>query len=137
MRNPDEKPIILDSRPVTETTPVKVAPKQEKEVVKPVSRADTAPIDKVHDKELVRTTEVELKGKQEYEDTANRIDTEKSEKKPSKSKEISAEKLKEMQREEEIAKAKLAMERKKKLAEKSAAKAAVRAQKEAEKKQKE
>ncbi|XP_072950824.1 proton pump-interactor BIP131-like [Typha angustifolia] len=137
MRNPDEKPIILDSRPVTETAPVKVAPKQEKEVVKPVSRADTAPTDKVSDKEIVRTTEVELKGKQEYEDTANRIDTEKSEKKPSKSKEISAEKLKEMQREEEIAKAKLAMERKKKLAEKSAAKAAVRAQKEAEKKQKE
>lgn len=137
MRNPDEKPIILDSRPVTETAPVKVAPKQEKEVVKPVSRVDTAPTDKVSDKEIVRTTEVELKGKQEYEDTANRIDTEKSEKKPSKSKEISAEKLKEMQREEEIAKAKLAMERKKKLAEKSAAKAAVRAQKEAEKKQKE
>ena len=46
-------------------------------------------------------------------------------------------KLKEMKREEEIAKAKLAMERKKKLAEKAAAKAAIRAQKEAEKKLKE
>lgn len=46
-------------------------------------------------------------------------------------------KLKEMKREEEIAKAKAAMERKKKLAEKNAAKAAIKAQKETEKKLKE
>ncbi|KAK4804226.1 hypothetical protein SAY86_004043 [Trapa natans] len=46
-------------------------------------------------------------------------------------------KLKEMRREEEIAKAKAATEKKKKLAEKNAAKAALRAQKEAEKKLKE
>jgi len=43
-------------------------------------------------------------------------------------------KLKEMKREEEIAKAKQAMERKKKLAEKAAARSAIKAQKEAEKK---
>ncbi|KAG2294715.1 hypothetical protein Bca52824_041384 [Brassica carinata] len=43
--------------------------------------------------------------------------------------------VKEMRKQEEIAKAKLAMERKKKLAEKAAAKAAIRAQKEAEKKE--
>lgn len=46
-------------------------------------------------------------------------------------------KLKEMRREEEMAKAKKAMEREKKLAEKHAAKAAIRAPKEAEKKFKE
>lgn len=46
-------------------------------------------------------------------------------------------KLKEMKREEEIAKAKQAMERKKKLAEKAAAKATIKAQKEADKKLKE
>ncbi|XP_048617629.1 proton pump-interactor 1-like [Brassica napus] len=40
-----------------------------------------------------------------------------------------------MRKQEEIAKAKLAMEKKKKLAEKAAAKAAIRAQKEAEKKE--
>ncbi|KAL0816042.1 hypothetical protein Bca101_072486 [Brassica carinata] len=43
--------------------------------------------------------------------------------------------VKEMRKQEEIAKAKLAMERKKKLAEKAAAKAAIRAQKEPEKKE--
>ncbi|CAF2142715.1 unnamed protein product [Brassica napus] len=43
--------------------------------------------------------------------------------------------VKEMRKQEEIAKAKLAMEKKKKLAEKAAAKAAIRAQKEAEKKE--
>ncbi|TYG71675.1 hypothetical protein ES288_D05G417100v1 [Gossypium darwinii] len=54
-----------------------------------------------------------------------------------KNKEVDAAKLKELKREEEIAKAKQAMERKKKLAEKAAAKAARRAQMEAEKKLKE
>ncbi|KAI6690371.1 hypothetical protein NL676_027199 [Syzygium grande] len=51
--------------------------------------------------------------------------------------EVDPVKMKEMKREEEIAKAKQAMERKKKLAEKNAAKAAIKAQKEAEKKLKE
>lgn len=51
--------------------------------------------------------------------------------------EVDAAKLKEMKREEEMGKAKLAMERKKKLAEKAAVKAAVRAKKEAERKLKE
>ncbi|KAF6141892.1 hypothetical protein GIB67_037860 [Kingdonia uniflora] len=50
---------------------------------------------------------------------------------------VDATKWKEMKREEEIAKAKVALERKKKQAEKSAAKAAIRVQKEAEKKLKE
>ena len=49
---------------------------------------------------------------------------------------VDSEKLKEMKKEEEIAKARLAQERKKRLAEKAAAKAEARAQKEAEKKQK-
>ncbi|RVW21917.1 hypothetical protein CK203_101009 [Vitis vinifera] len=62
---------------------------------------------------------------------------EKHQKGPSLDNEVDAAKLKEMKREEEIAKAKLALERKKKLADKSAAKAAIRAQKEAEKKLKE
>ncbi|KAF2286038.1 hypothetical protein GH714_009851 [Hevea brasiliensis] len=51
--------------------------------------------------------------------------------------EIDEAKLKELKREEEMAKAKQALERKKKLADKAAAKAAIRAQKEAEKKLKE
>ncbi|KAK5793083.1 hypothetical protein PVK06_034219 [Gossypium arboreum] len=55
----------------------------------------------------------------------------------SSNKEVDAAKQKEMKREEEIAKAKQALERKKKQAEKAATKAAIRAQKEAEKKLKE
>ncbi|KAJ4897999.1 Proton pump-interactor 2 [Raphanus sativus] len=51
--------------------------------------------------------------------------------------EVDEETMKEMKREEQLEKAKLAMERKKKLQEKAAAKAALRAQKEAEKKLKE
>ena len=53
---------------------------------------------------------------------------------PTKECEIDLAKLKEMKREEETAKAKQDLERKKKLAEKAAAKVAIRAQKEAKKK---
>ncbi|KAG2309807.1 hypothetical protein Bca4012_085091 [Brassica carinata] len=56
---------------------------------------------------------------------------------PKKEEEVDEETLKERKREEQLEKARLAMERKRKLQEKTAAKAAIRAQKEAEKKLKE
>ncbi|XP_072982540.1 proton pump-interactor BIP131-like [Typha latifolia] len=136
MRNPDEKHIMETQQAlVLETTPAKVNVKQAKNIVNPISRADTASIDKIHDQEIAKVAEADLKSKKAHSDnTANSHDTENSQKESRKSKEIDAEKLREMKREEDIAKSKLGMERKKKLAEKSAAKAAARAQKEADKK---
>ncbi|KAJ6811762.1 proton pump-interactor 1 [Iris pallida] len=143
MRNPDEKPIIVESPPAMklEAAPLKVTPKQVKEVAKPpvpVDTISTKKADPVSTKneqggELIKSIEADSGGKakgKESEDTGKTPEDESS----SKSKEIDPAKLKEMKREEEIAKAKLAMERKKKMADKAAAKAVARAQKEAEKK---
>ncbi|XP_072980914.1 proton pump-interactor BIP131-like [Typha angustifolia] len=137
MRNPDEKHIMETQQAlVPETTPAKVTVKQAKKIVNlEISRADTASIDKIHDQEIAKVAEADLKSKKAHSDnTANSHDTENSQKESRKSNEIDAEKLRETKREEDIAKSKLGMERKKKLAEKSAAKAAARAQKEADKK---
>lgn len=122
MRGPDEKPLVTPEAPApatveTEVKPLKQQPKEDikasSQDVKPNQKAKRVDIDDA-----------------EYEIPA----IEKSRKESSAEKKVDEEKLKEIKREEEIAKAKLAMERKKKLAEKAAAKAAVRAQKEAEKK---
>ncbi|XP_073109021.1 proton pump-interactor BIP131 [Elaeis guineensis] len=141
MRNPDEKPIILEATPPTESetmTPLKANAKRAKEAVKSAARPDAASTQKAHNEKIIEPIQVEPRGKVgDLEDIKDNDGTEKSQKELSKSYEIDAAKLKEMKREEEIAKAKLAMERKKKLAEKAAARAAARAHKEAEKKLKE
>ncbi|XP_068639676.1 proton pump-interactor 1-like [Aristolochia californica] len=130
MRNPDEKSLI-EVQPIqaeAQTAPVKATPKKTKE--------EAAPPLEIQQKESTKkVNEAETKGKvDDLADTGKSLGSEKSQKESSVSNVIDPEKLKEMKREEEIAKAKLAQERKKKLAEKAAAKAAIRVQKEAEKK---
>ncbi|XP_062168827.1 proton pump-interactor 1-like isoform X2 [Alnus glutinosa] len=139
MRNPDEKPlVVLEETTSSETeTAAKASVKQLKEDSKSPSQ-DTLPIQKAQKEaknvatdskssvEHIKVEDKEISGLEKpQKDT------------PVKDNEVDAAKLKEMKREEEIAKAKQAMERKKKLAEKAAAKAAIRVQKEAEKKLKE
>ncbi|XP_020108858.1 proton pump-interactor 1-like [Ananas comosus] len=142
MRNPNEKPIILEVQQATvpDTTPAKKTINQAKKDPQPIpTRVDTAFNEKVVDKV---TTSKLVEAPAKIKTTSPEVnvdshDNEKSRKEPLKASEMDAEKLRELKREEEIAKAKLAEERKKKLAEKSAAKAAARAQKEADKKFKE
>lgn len=140
MRNPDEKPIIAqETRQSTEAevAPIKSTAKQTKEAAGPISRADSASTEKLRDKEIAKVTEVDSKEKKgNLEDTVKSHDAEKTQKELPKKPEIDAETLKQMKRDEQIAKNKLALERKKKLAEKSAAQAAAKAQKEVEKRQK-
>ncbi|XP_020223585.1 proton pump-interactor 1 [Cajanus cajan] len=133
MRNPDEKPLLEEPKPAEPEILPKTVPKQPKEDPKP-SPQEALPAQKESEskaralkskpdnkaKDLAETDEYEFENPQKEA--------------PAKDPEIDPAKLKEMKREEEIAKAKLALERKKKLAEKAAAKAALRAQKEAEKK---
>jgi len=146
MRNPDEKPIIEPQpRNELEAAPMKITANQIESAMKITAnrtesahapRHDTVLTDMVEEK-IPKPNEVEPRGKPtrlaSIDDT-NEIGESKELPKPI---EINVAKLKAMKREEEIAKAKLAMERKRKLAEKAAAKAAARAQKEAEKKIKE
>jgi hypothetical protein len=133
IRSPDEKPILAEPKPAeSEPLPKSIA-KQPKEEPKP-SPAETLPTQKE-----TKTKGKDLKTKSDNKDLATTDDDyefENPHKETSvvKEPEIDPAKLKEMKREEEIAKAKLAAERKKKLAEKAAAKAALKAQKEAEKK---
>lgn len=143
MRNPDEKPIISEA-PATrdvENLPAKVNAKQassakeakEDKLVPP--QQDVISNKKVQDTNIKKSPEVESRGKVgDPVGTGDSYTPEKSQKEPPKPTENDVAKLKEIKREEEIAKAKLALERKKKQAEKAAAKAVVRAQKEAEKK---
>lgn len=138
MRNPDEKPLVLleePARPQVETS-AKTHPKQVKEETKS-PLVDALPTKKVQKE--VKTKAADSKSSTEHIDVADKdIVFEKLPKEtPVRQNEVDAAKLKEIKREEEIVKAKLAMERKKKLSEKAAAKAAIRAQKEAEKKNKE
>ncbi|EOY13018.1 Proton pump interactor 1 isoform 3 [Theobroma cacao] len=139
IRNPDEKPLVVPEAPLpseTETIP-KAVVKQPKEEIKSSPQPDIKLTKKVQ-------KDAETKVMESKSSAENGIVAEKEisgsgklQKDTSADKEVDAAKLKEMKREEEIAKAKQAMERKKKLAEKAAAKAAIRAQKEAEKKLKE
>ncbi|CAL1386295.1 unnamed protein product [Linum trigynum] len=119
IRNPDEKPIAVVTRlPPSQDEPLVKPPK-------PAAKKESLPAKTVQKKtEQLEEVEEEVAG---LEKTQEKISP------PP----VDPAKLKEMKREEEIAKAKLAMERKKKLAEKAAAKAAKRAEKEAEKKLKE
>ncbi|KAK1284881.1 Proton pump-interactor 1 [Acorus calamus] len=129
MRNPDEKPILA----------AEVPPPKESETpaIKANSRRpiETASVQKTQKEETNKPEDSGMKAKAAVpEATEDSIVVEKPQQQPPP--EIDTAKLKELKREEELAKAKQALERKKKLAEKTAAKAAARAQKEAEKKQK-
>ncbi|XP_027340030.1 proton pump-interactor 1-like isoform X2 [Abrus precatorius] len=131
MRNPDEKPLLEEPKPVETEAVSKVIPKQPKEDPKP------PPQENLTTQKESKNKGRELKSKQENKDSAesDEYEFENTKKEtPAKEPEVDPAKLKEIKREEEIAKAKQALERKKKLAEKAAAKAALRAQKEAEKK---
>ena len=133
MRNLNERPILPGAQPGNESerAPMKVSAKQTKEEVLPPSQLDTVSVPRAQDEVIIKSTEVQPRGKSgRTEDIDDTYAIGKSQKELAKPNEIDAEKLKEMKREEEIAKAKMAIERKKKLVEKAAAKAAVRAQKE-------
>ncbi|AES92637.1 putative proton pump-interactor [Medicago truncatula] len=134
VRNPDEKPLREELKPAAELEALpKAVAKQPKEEPKP-SPVETLPAQK-----QTKTKSKDLKTKSDNKDLEAINDDYEFE---NPHKEISAAKvpkidpakLKQMKREEEIAKAKLAAERKKKLAEKAADKAALKTQKEAEKK---
>ncbi|OVA07750.1 hypothetical protein BVC80_8961g8 [Macleaya cordata] len=137
MRNPDEKPLVSEAPPPSEPeTVVKPNIKRPKEDTKPLPQQEKIPISKVQKEENKKSTVPETSAKaDDLEDKENISVLAKPQKEPAKV--IDEAKLKEMKREEEIAKARMALERKRKLADKAAAKAAVRAQKEAEKKLKE
>ncbi|KAL6655853.1 hypothetical protein ACP70R_006679 [Stipagrostis hirtigluma subsp. patula] len=131
MRNPDEKPIFIETHAPAppaeqEPIPVKLPAKQAKEA--PAPQAAEAPKVEARSKGPVKS----LKGKAALDDDDDyEAEPPKEKQKP---KEADVAKLKEQKRQEEIEKNRLALERKKRQAEKQAAKAAARAQKEAEKK---
>lgn len=148
IRNPDEKPLVVqEARNSYENVTVTKAnikrPTKEDSISSPV----VVPVVEEVTKEAKSKPQKEVKNNKpissgkpmepiELEDKGEFYVSEKVQKDlQKKANEVVDEaKLKEMKREEEIAKAKLALERKKKLAEKAAAKAAIKAQKEAEKK---
>jgi len=132
MRNPDEKPLLEEPKPVE----IGTLPKS---IVKQAEGSKSVPQATVPEQKFQKETKKKGKDLKSNVDSKVLEDDDEYEfemKKETTVKEppINPEKLKEKKREEEIAKAKQASERKKKLAEKAAAKAAIRAQKEAEKK---
>lgn len=148
MRNPDEKPLlVVESTPIEAEVVPRANIKQQDKNVK-LAKEDSHPV-----ASSIQTSQKEKNVKQQKDGTNKKkeavlkptddIDeeeyfvTEKLPKDAPKLSEVDEVKLKEIKREEEMAKARLAQERKKKLAEKAAAKAAVKKQKEAEKKEKE
>lgn len=133
IRNPDEKPLVVLEAPLPPETEVLPKPtvKRPKEDAKHSHQQDVSPAKTVQKE--VSNKVADSKSTSEDFDIADKEYTVPS----PVVEEVDPAKLKEMKREEELAKAKIAMERKKKLAEKAAAKAAIRAQKEAEKKLKE
>ncbi|KAL2483537.1 Proton pump-interactor 1 [Forsythia ovata] len=147
MRNPDEKPLLLVEVPTPSETEVvlKTSGKQppKEDLILP-AQSDASSTKKVqkeknakNEKESNKKTESPLeKMDMEHREEVSRTEKLQKDSLPKRN-EVDEAKLKEMKREEEMGKAKMAMERKKKLAEKAAAKAAIKAQKEAEKKLKE
>ncbi|KAL0754416.1 hypothetical protein Bca101_092084 [Brassica carinata] len=139
--NPEEKPLVAREAPsakaapsVTEVVPKPKAKQQqpkEEEVSAPKPDAAPPVAQKAEKaKEAVKGKKNVVVDDDDEEEEVYGLG------KPQKEEEeVDEATVKEMRKQEEIAKAKLAMERKKKLAEKAAAKAAIRAQKEAEKKE--
>lgn len=133
MRNPNEKLLVeAPVAPAVSEVVAKPVIKRQKEDPKLSTQHETVPSRKAPKEDVTKLPEPEVTKKVD-EDEDNLYTIEKAQESPA----IDPAKLKEMKREEEIAKAKLALERKKKMAEKAAAKAALRAQKDAEKKLKE
>ena len=148
MRNPNEKPLVLIEPPVLSEPEVVAKPKSKELKEEPIAapQKNNSSVQKVakeknnkqqkeENSKVTTGTESTLKPS-DLEDRDGISGLEKQEKVNPPPK-IDEAKLKEIKREEEIAKAKQASERKKKLAEKAAVKAAIKAQKEAEKKLKE
>lgn len=126
MRNPDEKPLLEEPKvAVAEALPKAIA-KQPKEEPKP------SPVETLATQKETKTKGRDSKTKSDNDDYE--FENPHKETPAAKEPDMDPAKAKELKREEEIAKAKLASERKKKLAEKAAVKAALKAQKEAEKK---
>lgn len=140
IRNPNEKPLEFAEEPTEVSKKEKIMKtevKQPKEDSKPPLQYNVAAV-KNNQKEAVKIASdsaatPELKDSKSKEDTEDFVLT-KPEQEAPKVTEVDKEKLKEMKRQEQIEKQKQALERKKKLAEKNAVKAAIKAQKEAEKK---
>jgi len=130
MRNPDEKPLLEEPKPV-ET--VKSSVKPPKEDSKSAAQ-ETVPEQKFQKETKKKGKDSKSNVDNKDSEDADEYEFEMPKETTVKEPPVNQEKLKEMKREEEIAKAKQALERKKKLAVKAAAKAAIRAQKEAEKK---
>ncbi|XP_019443948.1 PREDICTED: proton pump-interactor 1-like [Lupinus angustifolius] len=134
IRNPDEKPLVEVPKPAEAVVLTKTTPKQPKEEPKP-SPPVTLPTPVVEKESKNKGRDSKSKPDSKDLAEADEFEFENPHKEiPIKKPELDPAKLKEIKREEEIAKQKLALERKKKLAEKAAIKAAQRAQKEAEKK---
>lgn len=136
IRNPDEKPlVVLETAVPSAPEPVaKANIKRVKEEPKSTVQKDNLPTQNIQ-KESSKT---DTSASSEHVEVAEEISgLQKHQMNPPAKVEVDEAKLKELRREEEMAKAKQAMERKKKLADKAAAKASIRAQKEAEKKLKE
>lgn len=140
IRNPDEKPLVeAPARPEPERVIAKANVKKAMEEPKAVAAeaVEPLPAKKVQKEKEAANKAAESKPKAKskpiVEDADDFVIGETA-KPAAPKKEVDEAKLKEMKREEEIAKAKQALERKKKLAEKAAFKAAIKAQKEAEKK---
>uniref|UniRef100_A0A2C9W7Z0 Proton pump-interactor 1 n=1 Tax=Manihot esculenta TaxID=3983 RepID=A0A2C9W7Z0_MANES len=136
IRNPDEKPlVVLETAVPSAPEPVaKANIKRVKEEPKSTVQKDNLPTQNIR-KESSKT---DTSASSEHVEVAEEISgLQKHQMNPPAKMEVDEAKLKELRREEEMAKAKQAMERKKKLADKAAAKAFIRAQKEAEKKLKE
>ncbi|XP_019453588.1 PREDICTED: proton pump-interactor 1-like isoform X2 [Lupinus angustifolius] len=127
MRNPDEKPLLEEPKPTENDTLPNGSVEQAKEEGLPNQKVQKETKNRGRDlKSNLDNKDFEDTSEYEFENPQKETST----KEPA----IDPEKLKEIKREEEIAKAKLALERKKKLAEKAAAKAVKKAEMEAEKK---
>nr|XP_043628131.1 proton pump-interactor 1-like [Erigeron canadensis] len=135
-RIPGEKPLISPElpTPVPVETEVVAKPKAKQPKEDPVPPLVDS-VEKEKDGKKSKEANGTIKGKKE-KIVVEEEEVFALEKKPVKA-EVDESKLKEIKREEEIAKAKQALERKKKLAEKAAVKAQKKAEKEAEKKLKE
>jgi hypothetical protein len=159
MRNPDEKPLaVIEETTSSETVTLpKPTVKQSKEDSKSPSQ-DALPVQKTPkeaknskspSQDALPIQKAPKEAKKVAADSKSTVEHIKVEDKeisglekpqkdtPAKDNEVDAAKLKEIKREEEIAKAKIAMERKKKLAEKAEARAAMKTKKAAEEKLKE
>ncbi|KAK1418075.1 hypothetical protein QVD17_27214 [Tagetes erecta] len=132
MRNPEEKPLVSQELPTPAPVETEVVAKLK--VKQPKEESAPPPVASIEKEKNDKKPNEGKKSKNEKLVVEEEEEVYGLEKKPVKTEVVDELKLKEMKREEEIAKAKQALERKKKLAEKAAIKAKKKAEKEAEKK---